>query len=549
MSLGECTFENSVWVLRLPVHLAQRIIELNTEISLRGEHTTANKTVAVIETTFGYLGRLWVAEYVHAGAADTAINQDLLHLSRRPVLTGHWVSLARRIRDLFVRQSMPTVVADLAELDFGEQDDPEHPVTRLIAYRNSFSHGSMATVVADIRAHRRLIEQLLTGIPALRDQPIHCYTEEDGLPRLALQGWPRAMAMPQHLEPCYQPFIVGAGGTIHLRLYPLLYAAPTDKGMVLHTGESKSRQHPLGTLFERETLRLWYGRYRREQNGHLAFDDTLRARAQADLPPTVSAAVRHALAAPGVARVIAEAYPGCGKVGLITQLESIAPPADRVATAAYVVESGGLSKSGLTFARFLLRRTEAALNLDDDACFSVDDQLSVAIDKAEESLSAAGVILLVGVEDLHHGLSPYQEESLSVAEVFAMPSGRAIRLLGTVHPGMPGRFIACDRRILVPVPESSKIALDELRAVTMELCPPGDSLGRRSLLALLQAQRPLTLFGLCDALEKDGDTVFEPAVEQTLWRLRPLLLVDGSGSELRWQPLRGLCRSWLGQGD
>ena len=546
--MSEHTFENRAWVERLPIHLAERITKLNSDISLNGEHTTANEIVAVIEMTLGHLGRLWVAEYIHAAAIDAAINRDLLDLSGRPVLTGQWVSLARRIRQLFAKQSLPTVVAGLEELDFGAQDDAVHPVTRLIAYRNSFSHGSLSSVVEDIRAYRHLIEQLIAGIPALWEQPIHCFIEEDGPPRLAVQGWPLAKKMMEREEGQYQPFVIGTDGQTRMRLYPLLYAVSTEKGISLRAGKSKGRQHALETLFEQETLRLWYGRYQREQQGHLAFEEVLQARTYPNLSSAVISEVREALSAPQLARVIVEAHPGSGKAGLVAHLEKISPPAYRVETASYMIEPGGLSQSGVTFARFLLRRTETALRLDEGTYSSEDSQLPAAVAKAEERLLAEGVMLLVGIEDLHHGISAYQKERLSIMDVFALPEGGGIRLLGTVYPGRVNRHLPCDRRIVLPAPDRSALALDELRMVMMDLCPSDDTLGRRTLLTLMQAGQPLTLFSLCDALEVDGHSVFEPVVEQTLWRLLPLLLVDGAGAERKWQPLGGLSRSWFSNG-
>jgi hypothetical protein len=549
MATDERRFESTAWVAQLPIHLADRIAVLMSRISLNGEHATANETVAVIEATFGYLGRLWVAEYLHAGATNAAINCDLLDFSSRPVLTGLWVSLARRIRHLFAAQSLGTVAAGLEQFDFGAQDDATHAVTRLIAYRNSFSHGSLASVVEDIRTHRRLIEQVVAAIPALWEQPIHCVTEETGALRLAVRGWPLVTGCARCEEPRYEPFIVGADGETRLRLYPLLHVASTEEGLALRTGNGKGRQQAVATLFERETLRLWYGRYRLEQQGHLAFEGLLQARPHPQLSPAVFSMVREALSAPGVARVIVEAHPGCGKMDLIARLALVAPPARRVETAAYVAESGGLSQSGVTFARFILRRAEAALGLDAGAFSGAEDQLPKAIVQAEERLLAEGVLLLVGVENVHQGVVACQREILSIADVFALPSGRGIRLLGTLYPGRIGERLACDRRIVLPVQGSSPHCLDELEAALSELCPPDDLPGRKVLLTLMDAGRPLTLFELCDALELDGLAVFEPEIERTLWRLRPLLLVDGVNPERRWRTLDGFSRSWLSKSN
>lgn len=543
--MSKHSFENRAWVEQLPIHLAERIAILNSNISRSGEQATAHELVAIIETVCGYLGRLWVAEYVHAGSLDATINRDLLDLSSRPVLTGHWVSLARRIRRLFCEQSIPTVVAGLKKVNFGEQDDPSHPVTRLIAYRNSFSHGSLASIIEDISTHRRLIEQLLADLPALWNQPIYCLTEEDGQAHLAVQGWPLATTLTEHLEPCLQPFILSTDGLTRLRLYPLLYAAQTEVGLTLRHGQNKGRQQTLETLFERETLRLWYGRYQREQQGHLDFNEMLRTRPHANLSPATFATVREALSTPLSARVIVEAHPGCGKADLIAHLEGVSPPANRVVTAAYVIEPGDLSQSGITFARFILRRTEAALGLDEKDLQSCNTELPASIVHAEQQLAAADLMLLVGIEDLHHGVTCYQQETLSIADVFMLPSGRAIKLLGTVHPERMGRHLPCDRRIVLHVPEPPEFSLEELRAALVQVCPEDDARGRLTLWALLQAKRPLTLFELCDALEAECQAALEPAVEQTLWRLWPLLRMDGSGDERRWHPLDGLEQSWL----
>lgn len=161
----------------LPSILAEKIGQMLSEIEVSGEETTADETVEVIEAIFTHLGRLWVAEYLHAieqdaDFLDEGLARDVFEMFRRNVTMGRWVGTSRRIRAHFVAKKRETVVVALAKQDFGDWNDNEHPVARLIEYRNAFSHGSMSLRVEEIREHRHLVEALLDNIPALVSQPI-----------------------------------------------------------------------------------------------------------------------------------------------------------------------------------------------------------------------------------------------------------------------------------------------------------------------------------------------------------------------------------------
>jgi hypothetical protein len=519
---------------RLPVHVARSVLRLRGAVEARGEHDCAPEVVALIEAVISFLGRLWVAEYLAAGAPDARLNRDLFDLLGRRPLLGHWVSLARRIREIFVAHALRTVVAGLDAVDYGSPDNPDHPVSRLIRYRNSFSHGSMAAVVEDIRLHRRLIAELMSLVPALIEQPIRWVGSDGGPPRLATLEWPLAPDRVGAGEPPLQPFVVGAEGAI-LRLYPLLYVVETEEGPDLRTPDGRDRTHPLTSLFEREALRIWYERYRHERRGHVKFDD-VAVREVTPVPRAVFPELSEALADDAVSLILVEAHPGCGKTVVLTRLRELAPRGRFADVSIFVVSPGDLGQSGITFACFLLRRAEAALGLPDGTYADDPAQLLGALRDAKERLRHAGRRVLVGLEDLHFGYAPYRGEPLTVADVYRSLAGGAITVVATSHVGRIPRRVVFDHRILVPVPEASEVDRVSLARAVAELCPQGAPLRRRVLEQLVMHEQPLSLFAICDRLEEDGSPVFEPAVERALWDLRPLLRTQRDGSETSWAP-------------
>ena len=66
---------------------------------------------------------------------------DLMVGGRAPRTIGSWVSIARNIQVFFAQRKIATVTKGLEQADFGTYGDNEHPVARLIAFRNDFAHG------------------------------------------------------------------------------------------------------------------------------------------------------------------------------------------------------------------------------------------------------------------------------------------------------------------------------------------------------------------------------------------------------------------------
>ena len=173
-------FEDPDRITKLPRPIALAVQEMLVEIDVSGEHTTADETVNLIEEVFSHLGRVWVAEYLNQEAFDENFNRALFETLGRNVSIGQWISMSRIIRSLFEETGKSTLMTRLEAQDFGEQGDNEHPVAKLISYRNSFSHGSMSAVVDDIRKHRQLIEDVLMNLPCLIEQPMQVVVDENG---------------------------------------------------------------------------------------------------------------------------------------------------------------------------------------------------------------------------------------------------------------------------------------------------------------------------------------------------------------------------------
>ena len=85
-------FDDAAHIAAFPTPIAQAIDLMMYELAESGEETTADETAAAIEATFCHLGRLWVAEYLHAvetnaGLANETLNRSLLERADRSWLS------------------------------------------------------------------------------------------------------------------------------------------------------------------------------------------------------------------------------------------------------------------------------------------------------------------------------------------------------------------------------------------------------------------------------------------------------------------------------
>ncbi len=508
-----------------PAPLAVTIEVMVSEISVSGEETTADETAGVVEALAAWLGRVWVAEYLLVASVDDAaiddhLNRDLMEgvASDANVLTGQWIGLSRRIRAHLMGRA--TVVDGLTEIDFGEFGDDQHPVARLLRFRNHFSHGSFASTVVEIREHRQLLHDLLAKLPALRDQPVLCRDAETGVVRAANGRWPTVDAPEGTDIPAAHPCILGSGGDL-LDLYPLLNVSFAGGEPRL---EHPSKEHPVSALIELSAIAGWLETYEHQRQGFLVWDGTTAA---ADLPQAARGDLKEALAGARPGLVLVQGYPGCGSSGAVAAIDADDPldlGLGRFAALGRVaVRSGDLGQSGLTVGRVLLRLAEEALGEQAGSRSSTVADLIKAdgpLLQASAALAAAGKEVLLGIEDLHNGAVAYRGEPLTVRDVYEALAGTAFSVIATTVPGALLRPLF-DATVRVPV-----VADPVLAEVTgwVDRLTRGRQLHRQVLGVLAGKGQGMHLFALCDELEQGREEpLFEPAVERALWDLQPLL--------------------------
>ena len=138
-------------------NIAVSLENLLLEIDISGEETTGDETSLLIEQYFGHIGRLLIAEYLNTGKSDEVINKLLYDFLRSNVTTGQWVLISRTIKNYFINRKLNTFLDGLIDEDFGSQNDNNSDTSKLIHYRNLFSHGSLEVTLKEIKSSRRLI--------------------------------------------------------------------------------------------------------------------------------------------------------------------------------------------------------------------------------------------------------------------------------------------------------------------------------------------------------------------------------------------------------
>lgn len=496
---------------------------------------TETSIVHEIESLLSRLCRIWMAEYLHAGAFDERLNRALFGTlsAPNPIPTGQWIALARRIRQSFEERSMPTVVDGLRNQDFGELGDRKHLISRLVDFRNTFSHGGLDTPPEEERTHRALLNAIMERVPALRDQPI-LFQTEDGRTLVADTGQPYPVPVSSIAVPPFpQPFIVGRDGRTVLHLHPLLHMTADAQ---LMPADSKRRTYAITVLFERYALGALVERYQKEKKGHLDFGEVVRGRVTHPVPKVVLDEVKRSLST-GHTLILVETYPGCGKAGVLVHLHDSAVSDGSPPACLWLVEPEDIGQSGITFANYILRQVEQILCLADESLgLAKAEAWEVSLDRAKQALTQAGKRMLLGIEDLHAGCRPVGNEPVSVMGVYRSLAGGPIAAVATTHPfRIPGRPV-CDQLVRFPYPADADISLDRLELAVSELCPNTHPMRLRVMRELVRRSQPATLFALCDALETDGNRVFEPEVERALWDLRPLLRMTVISDEKAWAP-------------
>jgi hypothetical protein len=518
---------------RLPLPLYRACLSLMVEISRHGEESAADELTRAIEESVAYVGRVLVAEYVaalraHPDILEPDLNADILEqlCGQRPLSTGSWLALSRRVRARFLAAGVSPVVAGLLQWVPGEAA-AETPLARLVRFRNEFSHGGFMAGADEVRQHVRLLHDVLAAVPGLIAQVPVAREVESGR-WFSLDGRGQPAQVPEGDHPAGHPVIPGPRP---VDLFPLL---AVSRGPVpalvppssISAGELQRARPEIG---------VWLERYERERQGHLPSPETAPAGPAPEGFPL-------AAALSGAGLMLVEAPPGALAGRVCAALAPEDPWGLGVAGFAAVIRlrvgPGLVTQSGVSVARALLRVAEQLLGERPGARDLTATEVlrrDGPVGRALDELNRAGRRVLLFLGDLHHGTVPYRGEPLTVRDFWNSLAGRPITAVGTAWPGVLGRPVF-DQRLRLPFPAEG---VDEAElAAGMGVLMEGEPLRRRVLRALAEAGQPLDLPAICDAVELDGGgPVFEPAVERAAWDLAPILRsqrMETGGRDRTW---------------
>ncbi len=529
---------DDVDVKSLPPHLSEAIRTLLSEIELSGEETTADETIAVIEILVSFLGRIWVSYYVHHGAPDVEVNQFLFQSMRRDPGVGQWAGISRSIQAFFIAEQSDLVDEGLLRLDYGF----DGPVSQLIAFRNSFSHGSMESVLSELHDMRQKLGDLIKELGRILSGSL-LWIDEHRVVRMVNETWDEDLG--QHVEVSgmvpYHIYIP----TLHdgmLTTYPLLVVRVSGDSYELDVSSTHVSELSYDQIFQLDCLAGWYQQYQKERAGYLNFNNQLSSSFRANRHHVIWESVLSKLDATNPpSRILLNEPAGLSAKfifkNLLVQKGDSAIGYRFDLCTLYIVRRDHISQSGLTFCCFLLRQIE---KLSQGACQfeSIPKDYIGELGRGLDYLRDSDKRFLLGICDLHHGDLSYRGEDLTVLDVYNQLSDSFITVISsTLHGSIKGLLsydhcfsLESRRRLISSDHYSDSLAFIHRRYGEFPI---------RVLAVLCSIRRPRTLFEICDLLERTwGCDVFEPKVEKALWRLAPFLTEsrDISSQEKKWAP-------------
>lgn len=511
----------------LPPPLSTALARLVLDGTEAGLANAAADTAIAIECWFRTVGALLLAEYMDAGAPDDNVNRRVFEAlgQKRPPPIGHLVATAQRCQTVLRNRDPtghPAIWPALEEISLGAPDERSHPVTRLLKFRNSFSHGSFARAATEIRDHRVLLEQQIRIVSGnLSERPLRFQlpTGESCILRGAHPS--RAPAahtdQPRPSRDPFVPYVVLPDGSVRV-VGPTLQVAARNDEWVLGLGrldpQASAAGRPFGDALER---------YRREAGGHVQFGDLVPRRS--DSRGHDVRWLDDGLATQTVTLV--EYRPGTGQAGLaarlLSALEAVADPA-RI----WRVVPDHPGSSGVAFGRSLLRLAEEALGQQPQGPDPVGAELLDAILASGSRLMRAHK--KVGVVVMDAGAAPgagTQEPRL--ADIFGALSRNAAsgyRLVLLAHPTAELRVPHGGAVLHAPLPASDGFDSNELATVVRAWRTRHGVIADVVLRCVLDgcASTPVSVVALAELIEARGENpVFPPAVEHALWTATPLL--------------------------
>lgn len=534
--MNKLEFED-IDIQSLPPHLATAIRTLLSEIELSGEETTADETVTVIEVLVSFLGRLWLSFYIHHGAPNVEINQFLFQSLRRDPGVGQWAGISRTIQTFTNARDVDIDCECLTGLDYSY----EGSITQLIAFRNSFSHGSMESVSTELHDMRKKIAILVKGLDSLFSGSL-LWRDENHTVRLVNEVWDVRMnddietanMVPNHI------YVRTSRGDL-VATYPLFVVRFSEESYKLDASSTHTTDLNYEQVFQLDCLAAWYQRYQRERAGYIDFAVQVSS-FRANRRHSVWESVLPKLDKKNFpSRILINEPAGLSakfvfKSLFVGENESFAGQKFD-ARASYVVGRDHVSQSGLTFCCFLLRQIErvscGACQFDE-----IPTDCLLELNKGLDYLRTTGKKLLLGICDLHHGDVRYRGEALTVLDIYNLLSGSSITVVASVLKGSIKSLLSYDHFLSLE-PKRRSFSLDLYTDALALLRQNYGEFPVKVLKYISSLRRPRTLFEICDLLEAEWKyEVFEPEVEKALWRLAPFLdeSRDIVTREKKWAP-------------
>lgn len=529
---------DDVDVKSLPPHLSGAVRTLLSEIELSGEETTADETIAVIEVLVSFLGRIWVSYYVHHGAPDVEINQFLFQSMQRDPGVGQWAGISRAIQAFFIAEQSDCIDQGLINLDYGFDGS----VTQLITFRNSFSHGSMESVVSELHDMRQKLANLIKALSQVLSGSL-LWIDENRVVRKVNESWDEALGQQVEVSNMvpYHIYI----RTLHdgiLTTYPLLVVRVSGDSYELDVSSTHVSELSYHQIFQLDCLAGWYQQYQKERAGYLNFKNQLGSSFRVNRHHVIWESVLSRLGAGNSpCRILINEPAGLSAKfifkNLLVQKNDSAIGRRFDLCTLYIVRSDHVSQSGLTFCCFLLRQIEK-LSQGTFKFENIPKDHIGELRRGLDYLRDSGKQLLIGICDLHYGDLSYRGENLTVLDVYNQLSESSITVVSSALRGSIKGLLSYDDCFSL---ESRKrlISLDHYTNSLAFIHRRYGDFPVRVLAVLCSIRRPRTLFEICDLLEMEwGCDVFEPKVEKALWRLAPFLIEsrDISSQEKKWVP-------------
>lgn len=529
---------DDVDVKSLPPHLSGAVRTLLSEIELSGEETTADETIAVIEVLVSFLGRIWVSYYVHHGAPDVEINQFLFQSMQRDPGVGQWAGISRAIQAFFIAEQSDCIDQGLINLDYGFDGS----VTQLITFRNSFSHGSMESVVSELHDMRQKLANLIKALSQVLSGSL-LWIDENRVVRKVNESWDEALGQQVEVSNMvpYHIYI----RTLHdgiLTTYPLLVVRVSGDSYELDVSSTHVSELSYHQIFQLDCLAGWYQQYQKERAGYLNFKNQLGSSFRVNRHHVIWESVLSRLGAGNwPCRILINEPAGLSAKfifkNLLVQKNDSAIGRRFDLCTLYIVRRDHVSQSGLTFCCFLLRQIEK-LSQGTFKFENIPKDHIGELRRGLDYLRDSGKQLLIGICDLHYGDLSYRGENLTVLDVYNQLSESSITVVFSALRGSIKGLLSYDDCFSL---ESRKrlISLDHYTNSLAFIHRRYGDFPVRVLAVLCSIRRPRTLFEICDLLEMEwGCDVFEPKVEKALWRLAPFLIEsrDISSQEKKWVP-------------